>query len=621
MATTLPVVQQQGGIESITQLLAALGPLLGSGTTKAGSSATTSSDPTDANALIAQILASVDPGNLDVLEGNVLKRASQEFGPSRIASNAAGVRSYSDTTRIQLQNEAMARATGEAMAARLQATNAAQRTAAGLVDAKMQANKTTTQQQQQRTGPNRAGNLLSLALPAAMIYNKIGRTPRSAQPFTAPESSVPSQDFQMTESPDLIASQQSSFADTGDAFYVGDSGSEVPELFSFEQGAFVGDLDIADAGFDPGALDTVDQFSEAGDAAAVFEGFENFDIAEDIFDFGEFLPFEGFADGGIIQPGRRPLPTAAYTSGAAAARTRSGPVVRQSLSRTTPISAQTSTQAATLAKRRPARINEEGIDIESEGPDANPVEPTEALGPNIADTLTSLGIGPVNLGLNIMKTAMGVPPVDALISIGRIATLNKAVDFFQELGFTPQTINPQTIETIGPIATAKLAEEMGIDISPEDVETIGPIGVDKMIQESLGLTGGGVGSSMPAADSGMGVAGFGGSEDQGPTAAGTESGFGGPSDGGTSESATGEAGGGSSDDSGDGDSGESGGGGGTFNKGGKVKGTKTESKGIDKKLIRVTPGEMIIPVDTVEILGEDFFQQLIDATHNAVGRR
>jgi len=123
--------------------------------------------------------------------------------------------------------------------------------------------------------------------------------------------------------------------------------------------------------------------------------------------------------------------------------------------------------------------------------------------------------------------------------------------------------------------------------------------------------------SMPAAT--VDVADIGGMTDDDPGSLGGDSDTGpsGESAGGAggSEGSEGESGGGYSGDSDGGDGGDG------YQKGGEIRGNKQESRGVDKKVIRVTPGEFVIPKDTVQILGEDFFEELIAMTHTPVGRR
>jgi hypothetical protein len=169
----LPKVDNPNGMGNLAGLLSQLGPLFGTGKT----TTTSGSEPVDTSnldALMAKILGDVSPENLDAMVGNILERAKQTFGPAAIASNAAGGRAYSDTVLRQMRNEAMARATGEAAAARLQATNDANRTAAGLANAKIQAatasaRKTTTSQ----VGASPAGKGGLMLSGASFLYNQM----------------------------------------------------------------------------------------------------------------------------------------------------------------------------------------------------------------------------------------------------------------------------------------------------------------------------------------------------------------------------------------------------------------------------------------------------------------
>ena len=179
MSSQMPKVDNSGGgIQGIAQLFNTLSPLFGSGKKKGTSTITESSsaDPaamSQLDELLKQILGGGDEKAIDDMVANILTRAKQEFGPAMLGSKAAGVRGYSDTVRAQMANEAMARATGEAAGAKLKAMNDANRTAAGLVEAKVNATRTQTRQQQEqgRTGASPLGQALGLGLSAAQIYS------------------------------------------------------------------------------------------------------------------------------------------------------------------------------------------------------------------------------------------------------------------------------------------------------------------------------------------------------------------------------------------------------------------------------------------------------------------
>lgn len=164
--------QSSGGIEDIASLLNALGPLFGSGkTTKTESSQANPADLGQADELIKAIQSSVSPDNLDQMTSDILTRAKQEFGPAAIASAGAGLRGYNDTTLISMRNEAMARATAAAAAARLDAVNKANSVASNLVAAKIRAGTTTRVQQQ--TGASPAGKALAYGSLLLKGYNEV----------------------------------------------------------------------------------------------------------------------------------------------------------------------------------------------------------------------------------------------------------------------------------------------------------------------------------------------------------------------------------------------------------------------------------------------------------------
>lgn len=170
MANQLPTVSKSGGTADLAQLFAAIAPQFGSGKTSTSSSS--SADPESlgqADELLRKILGDADPANMDAMVNNILERAKQSFGPAAISSNAAGVRGYSDSVLASSRNEAMARATGEAAAAKLNAINAANNQATNLVAAKLKATATT--QQSQKTAASPAGKGLTAAVLGAQGYS------------------------------------------------------------------------------------------------------------------------------------------------------------------------------------------------------------------------------------------------------------------------------------------------------------------------------------------------------------------------------------------------------------------------------------------------------------------
>lgn len=596
MADRLPVVQQSGGINDIAQLLAQLGPLLGSGTTKTGQTNKSTVDPESndqANNLIAQIMASVSPENLDVLQGNILENAKQKFGATAIQGNAAGVRAYSDTTRKLLQNDAMAKATAEAMQARLAATNAAQKTAATLVESKMQASKSVATQSQQRTGPNNAGKLLGLALPAAMIYNKIGGK--------KPED--------ITDQPEELGNPESTFVQNGNdsadsvlaPTLIGASESTIPE--PQDLGSFATDAELAAA--DSVNLDSLEAGDSLGAGADSLEVLDQGDGLDEIFSGAGDLGW--FADGGVVgKPGRRPAPTGSYT--AETLEDKRTPILRQALARSEAPSLGPKANTSSSAKKPRTFDNQTGEELEGGNSDASSIGVTADAPAGTAPS--AFGVGPIGLGLTAARGVLGATPVGMAVGLARMAAgkfaINKAVELFNELGFGQfaDTVDPATVETLGPIAMSKLTEQMGLhDVDPTTVETLGPIAMSKLTDEMLGIRGP-LGEDTPdepdpssapatteAVDAAMG-------DGTGSTAGAP----GGPGEGNAADS--GGVGGGSSDGSD------------TAKDGGVITAkNQREATGVDKKVIHITPGEVVIPLDTVDHFGEDFFEELIAMTH------
>lgn len=176
MATARQTLPQAGGVQNIAQLISALNPLFGTG--KATTKTSVSSDPAavgQADALFQQVLNGADPTTIDNMVNNILVRARQEFGPMLVANAASGNRAYSSTTLQQMASEAMARATGEAAKAKLDAMNTAQRTAAGLAEARLNSSRTTVQTQKTAASPMGKGSAaLSLA---AFLRNQLKDKP------------------------------------------------------------------------------------------------------------------------------------------------------------------------------------------------------------------------------------------------------------------------------------------------------------------------------------------------------------------------------------------------------------------------------------------------------------
>lgn len=64
--------------------------------------------------LLATLLEDVNPDNIDMVIQDILNKAKTAFGPAIAESKGSGIRSYSDSVRFQLANDAMAKAAVEA---------------------------------------------------------------------------------------------------------------------------------------------------------------------------------------------------------------------------------------------------------------------------------------------------------------------------------------------------------------------------------------------------------------------------------------------------------------------------------------------------------------------------
>lgn len=190
MAQAMPKVQNTGGIADILSLFQGIQGAFGTGTTKSEVKGTI--DPgvgAQSDALMQSILGQNEDSNFQDMIANIMTRAKQEFAPVLGQSAAAGERAYSSTVVQQLGNEAMARATAEAAAAKLAAINKNNALATQLVDTKMQmtGSKSTTS----ATGASPMGKFLSLLGPAAMGYSKLTEAQKKKKADSGNTPSMP----------------------------------------------------------------------------------------------------------------------------------------------------------------------------------------------------------------------------------------------------------------------------------------------------------------------------------------------------------------------------------------------------------------------------------------------
>lgn len=112
----------------------------------------------------------------DALVANIFKRATMSFAPTLAEEHTSGV--YNSTTQAQLQNEALARATGEAADAVLKAQAAGTQTAAGVANNRVNSQRNTdTKTQKQPSLGSKAGTIATSVIASQLArkgINKLG---------------------------------------------------------------------------------------------------------------------------------------------------------------------------------------------------------------------------------------------------------------------------------------------------------------------------------------------------------------------------------------------------------------------------------------------------------------
>lgn len=187
--TALPKVERSGGLESLAPILQLLQGSMGTGKTTTESKGTL--DPgvnAQADELLKTILGQNDSGDLDKLIGSIMARAKQEFAPVLGQSAAAGERAYSSTSVKSLANEAVARATGEAAAAKLNFINKNNALATQLVDTKM--NATAGKTGTSVTGASPLGKAIGYVTPALAAYNQFKKATEKDKPSIPNPTSI-----------------------------------------------------------------------------------------------------------------------------------------------------------------------------------------------------------------------------------------------------------------------------------------------------------------------------------------------------------------------------------------------------------------------------------------------
>jgi hypothetical protein len=539
-----PIIQQGNDqLSQLTNLFKVVSPEFGSG--KTTESQQSSTNTTDADELLRQIYSSANPADIDNMIGNILNRAKQAFGPAAIGANAAGLRAYSDTSQQQLRDEAMARATGEAAQAKLAAINDAHKTAAAVVDQKMQNQRRVTSEK--KTGMSPSGTGLLIALGASAIKNKVkGKGVEDAG-----------------ENPDIF----SKASGTGDEYgyanvanFPGDT--EVAPAIDTVSMPSENEIDSSLSAVPTAdeAIDATDLTSAIGDTefdtaaadvgSSVVDDTGGSTILDDIF--GDF-----FADGGVV-PGTRPAPGAF------------APGVANSAKNSRTSTAALATPASGVIKPPSNAARKSSTPLELEDATAEGATSAASTGPT-GGTLGAFAPSSFGLAMAGLNALSGNLP-------GALATLTVSALVNSLANSTPDS------EAEGPAAPASMFSS---DFTGDAFE------------EGAGLAG--LSGAPDTASQGDFAADSGMSGDYGLS--------GGDSSGGDSAGAGGDSGG-------------DGGGGGNEADGGPIEArTAEDNEGLDKVIIHATPGEAILPVDTVQALGGmDAIEELIRKTHKPIRR-
>lgn len=554
MATQVP---QTGGINDIANLFASLNPLFGQGQTHTVTSK--SLDPNSsaqADSIIEKLFGDLTPDNLDALVGNILNRAKQTFAPGNILSNAAGFRGYSDTVATSLRNEATARATAEAMSARLDALNKAGATAGSIVGNKL--NNSGTQDTNKNQDSSDLGNMLKYALPAAFLYDKFQKGSFNLNPFSTQDGDV---DVNTTDiipgsgdriggsapvdtspgAPDPSAPQDFGNASTLDVLPTQGFGDE-PPVVDFGDGG-----DLSDAAPVADNVDNLDDIFGAG-------GSDNLD---NVGGLDEFV--DSFADGGMIGKTKVKPKIKAYADGG---RIQPQNYTQQAIldaiaKKKVPTAAladsptQPTQSTGTSGKRKGSQSDAAGSDDSNAAPDT---------GPDLQSGAFTGTPGVMGFALAGAHALIGDLP-GAVMALAKSAAVNQALG-----------------NSLSGNTTAQSGDDLLADANSEGADD--DLGMDMSADFAFG-----------APDMGS---------------PGTDFGDSGASDGGAPGG--GSAGASGSDGGGDG-----------YEKGGPIKAkNKQEATGIDHVLIHATPGEYVLPTDTTDLLGEEFLDQIVAATHSPI---
>jgi hypothetical protein len=596
-----PIVSNSGsGLGDLANLLKVIASpeLFGSGKTTESSTSSASPEATkSANDLLAQISGSVNPADIDNMIQNILVRAKQAFGPAAIGANAAGIRAYSDTTENSLRDEAMARAVAESAQAKLTALNNANATAAKVVDTKMQTSRAVQSTRQTARSPVGTGLLVALGAGAlAKRLPKLSGADQTGVTDTGIDNSsyTPNEfgaenvaNFPGDAGQNLVAGAAAApiVNDVGESIFTGDlpidsaldivpteigaaADTSIPDSSQVDNSDFVGDIPVDEG---------------AGAATETLAADTGGNVIEDLF--GDF----GFGDGGVVDLQGRRAPPGAYAPGVLlpTGTKPSSTIAPSSTINASPItSVLLPSPAAGKGKTR------SNVAVDEQG---NVVAGDSGMAAGSAPSGGS--IGSFSLG-SPSATGMALAGLNAAAGNIAGAVMSLTMSALANSSTDPTTADDPNSGLAGLAGAAGLAGESGLTgLSAEaDASLAGFMGAE------------------------MGFSPSGNTEASSPDASSTSGDF----------ASTGDfaAGGGFDSGDADGGGGDSGGGGGDSGGGGEADGGIIQGEdaedysGLDRVMIHVTPGEAVLPVDTVNALGgQSVIDKLIAATHTPIKKR
>ena len=558
-------------ITDLGNLFVQMGGLYGSGKTTETSSSSTESNRQQQK-LLDQILGMNNSQYLDDMTANIMNRAKQEFAPILGQSMGAGERAYSSTVIKQLADEAMARATAASGQARLEFLSANQKTAAGLITTKMQSEKTTTR----KTGKAPAAtalNVIGTGLTGYSLFDKFQQR-KVKSPNAEPELLNQYETPGVSDPGVTFSGEPSGFVPNAEILsnqpqdIVTELLNLVPEVVTnnFDINANVNPSDFAipsDNSFtsDPVTIsDVPDVPVDTGGGNDFFDDIGDiFDNSGDIFDF---------ADGGEV-PFKRD-PRAAYLPGTGGRPVRTPPGLSNPLA------------VIPVLPEKPKVVEAPTGNDSGDSGDAGVSGSSGVSDTGITGGSSITGQQAANLGSALMSGN----PIAIAIAIGNIAVSQPQLS-------EPTAISFAELSQVQTFAAPAVEDVVGVEIGP-DVEVGTAPGPGTVEGTAIGADIGAEAAAAAAAAEaeGTAAAAAAAAEEGAAEEGGTEGGDEGGDDGG--------------------DDGEA--------EGGIQRARSSKELGIDNKIIKVTPGEYVLPVDVVEFLGKDVLDLIVDTVHTPVKR-